>query len=222
MFFSVGEQRKMSPKDFYDDSWLRLCQRLNEMPFASQLMSLSRNFGSFAAIRAGLIVVKAPFIAVMAADLQEPPELIHGLIAQLQSGQIDIALGQRIGREDAWSTRILSNLFWDCFRKFIQPEIPKGGVDIFACTRSVSNHLTSLPENISSLIGLLFWIGYRRGFVPYERKVRQIGVSSWSLRKKVKYLNDSIFSFSDLPIQLLLRIGFAGLAISIILSIINI
>ena len=74
-------------------------------------------------------------IAVMAADLQEPPELITSFFDLLSTGKADVVFGQRMGRDDPPLRRLGSNLFWSGYRRFVLPEMPKGGVDIFACNR---------------------------------------------------------------------------------------
>ena len=104
------------------------------------------------------------------------------------------------------------------YRRFVIPEIPKGGADVFGCTRAVRDQVLRLKEGNSSLIGLLFWVGFRRCLVPYERLPRREGKSAWTLGKKLTYLNDSVFSFSDLPIRLLTRAGLFGLAVSLFFS----
>ncbi len=201
-----------------DASLLHLDRALREGPFRSQLLSLSRNFGSFSAICAGMEAAEGDIVAVMAADLQEPPELVVEFRDLLSTGEHDIAIGQRVTRDDPVSTRFAANLFWNLYRRFVQPDLPPGGVDVFACTRAVRDQLMRLGESNTSLVGLLFWVGYRRVFVPYERRAREAGVSAWTLGKKVRYLSDSIFSFSDLPIRLLLYVGILGLATSLLLT----
>jgi glycosyltransferase involved in cell wall biosynthesis len=201
-----------------DDSYLRLSASLPMAPFRSQLLLLSRNFGSFAAIRAGLAASQGEFFAVMAADLQEPPELIFQFAKLLREGKCDVAVGRRTGRADPLRSRMASALFWGFFRRCIQREIPTGGVDVFGCTRAVRDHLLRLSENNSSLVGLLFWVGFRRIEVPYMRQQRRAGRSGWTLRKKTRYLMDSIFSFSDLPIRGLLSLGLFGLCLSVLLA----
>jgi glycosyltransferase involved in cell wall biosynthesis len=198
-----------------DDSYQRLEAALEYRPFRAQLLSLSRNFGSFAAIRAGLAAGRGDRFAVLAADLQEPPELILEFDRQLQRGECDIALGLRTRREDPLLSRLSSSLFWNLYRR-IQPEIPKGGVDVFGCSRQVRDQILQLEENNSSLVGLLFWVGFRRAFVPYERRARTAGRSAWTLRKKVRYLSDSIFSFTDRPVRWLMTIGFLGIVASLL------
>lgn len=197
-----------------DDSYLRLATELPKSGLRAQLLLLSRNFGAFSAIRAGLAAGTGDQFAVMAADLQEPPELVSEFARRLASGECDVVAGQRTGRADPLLTRMFSAAFWKLYRAFIQPEIPAGGVDVFGCTRVVRDHLVALSEGNSSLVGLIFWVGFRRSFVPYARRERQAGRSAWTFRKKLRYLMDSVFSFTDLPIKLLLRLGALGLLLS--------
>ena len=200
-----------------DDSLLRLGRDLPEAGFNSQLLSLSRNFGAFSAIRSGLEAARGDVMVVMSADLQEPPGLVLELADKLRSGEWDVAVGQRVGRPDV---SFFFNLFWWMYRRFVIPEIPKGGADIFGCTRAVRDQVLQLKEANSSLIGLLFWVGFRRCLVPYERRARLEGQSAWTLGKKLTYLNDSVFSFSDLPIRVLTRTGLFGLAVSVVFAIV--
>ena len=199
-----------------DESLLLLARDLPKAGFDSRLLSLSRNFGAFSAIRSGLEAARGDVVVVMSADLQEPPELVLELVSKLRSGECDVAVGQRVGRADA---SFSSNLFWWMYRRFVIPEIPRGGADIFGCTRAVRDQILRLKEGNSSLIGLLFWVGFRRCLVPYERLPRPEGKSAWTLGKKLTYLNDSVFSFSDLPIRLLTRAGLLGLAVSVVFSV---
>ena len=184
-----------------------LRERLAYCRFASQLVLLSRNFGSFSAIRAGLQSGRGDCFAVMAADLQEPPELVIQMAAILRADEADVVLGVRNARNDPAASRMTSGLFWAMYRRYVIPEVPPGGVDIFGCNRVFRDELLSLAESHTSLIAQVFWLGYRRRFVEYERRAREHGTSAWTFRKKLGYMMDSVFAFTDLPIRLLLRAG---------------
>lgn len=203
-----------------DGSEAALQLHLAGSAFSSQLISLSRNFGSFAAIRAGLAVSRGSFLAVMAADLQEPPELIVEFFRHLSLGTCDVVVGQRLAREDGAVSSLSSSLFWSLYKWIINPEIPSGGVDVFGCNEAVRAQILSLRESNSSLVGLLFWVGFRRLAVPYERKKREIGRSAWSFSRKLRYLSDSVYGFTDLPIRMLSRIGVVGMTTAIVLAIV--
>jgi glycosyltransferase involved in cell wall biosynthesis len=201
-----------------DNSFLILRDRLPGVFARSQLICLSRNFGAFAAIRAGLEAAVGEYFAVLAADLQEPPKLVLQMFEALKNDECDVAIGERVKRNDPLLAKIASNVFWWAYRKIIFKEIPRGGVDIFGCNRKVRDELIALSERNSSLVGLLFWIGFRRKSLPYERLKREIGKSSWTFTKKWNYLLDSVYSFSDLPIVLLVRLGLVGVLFSIIFA----
>lgn len=203
-----------------DQSYARLQEALPVAPFTAKLIALSRNFGSFAAIREGLLHAQGEFAAVMAADLQEPPELVPRFFEVLAGGSADIVFGTRESRQDPWTTKLFATLFWSLYRRFVQPDMPVGGVDVFALNHKLLARLTSFNEANSSLLGLLFWMGGRRAFVPYVRQERQHGKSAWTFSKKFNYLLDSVFAFTDAPIRALLTLGGLGMAVSLLLGVV--
>lgn len=202
-----------------DDSHARLLATLPASGLRAQLISLSRNFGSFSAIREGLLHARGEFAAVMAADLQEPPELVLDFFTRLERGEGDIAFGLREARHDPPMSKMFSTMFWWVYRKFVQRDVPVGGVDVFAINRSFLERVTGFSEANSSLLGLLFWMGGRRVFVPYTRRERRHGKSAWTFRKKFTYLLDSVFAFTDAPIRLLLASGILGMGLALTLGI---
>ena len=193
-----------------DGSYDALARELPRWPVRSQLLELSRNFGSFAAIAAGLRAAGGDFMAVLAADLQEPPDLILEFHRMLTAGEADVTLGHRVGRADPLLSRWASESFWRLYRRFVIPDMPKGGIDVFGCTRQVRDQLNELKEINTNLVALLLWLGFRRAFVPYERRPRLEGRSAWTLGRKVRYALDSIFNFTDLPVRALLILGVLG------------
>lgn len=201
-----------------DKSYSLLEKALPSVPFASQLLLHSRNFGSFAAIRSGLQVARGKYFGVIAADLQEPPELLLQFLGKLNSNECDVVVGCRENREDPLMSRLASNIFWKLYKRFVIPEIPEKGVDVFGCNKAFRDHLLQLDEANSSLIGLIFWLGFRRHEVMYKRSLRKYGKSAWTLKKKINYFSDSIFSFTDMPIKLLTMFGFMGLICSLLLG----
>jgi hypothetical protein len=156
----------------------------------------------------------------MSADLQEPPDLIVSFFKELASGTVDVVVGSRMSRADPFLSKLGSALFWFLYRKLVQPELPPGGVDIFGCNLAFRDELLKLEESHSSLVGLLIWLGFRRKAIPYKRAPRLHGKSAWTLAKRLRYLADASFSFSDVPIKLLLLIGSAGLLLSVGLSVV--
>jgi len=203
-----------------DASLSILAERLPSWTIRTRLVELSRNFGSFSAIAAGLQRASGDYFAVLAADLQEPPELVSEFLSVLQSGEADVVFGYRAQRTDPWWSQFLSECFWSLYRRLVVKEMPKGGIDVFGCTRQVRDQLCDLKEVNTNLIALLFWLGFRRKFVPYQRRARLEGRSAWNLGRKFRYAFDSIFSFTDLPIRILLILGVIGTSGAVIGSVI--
>lgn len=200
-----------------DDSRRRLCPALETAALRSRVVDHSRNFGSFAAIRTGMRLARGRYIAVMAADLQEPPELITAFFERLETGEVDVVAGQRTSREDGGHG---AHLYWRLYRRFVLPDIPPGGVDVFACSEQVRDVICRLEDVHTSLVAQLFWVGFRRELVPYERRARERGKSGWTTRRKLRYLSDSVFAFTDLPVRILWLGGLLGLTIGVFLGLI--
>ncbi|WP_214412867.1 glycosyltransferase [Sphaerisporangium fuscum] len=218
---SIVAERHGMPTEFVfvvdaspDESFELLKAALPLAPFRSQLLLHARNFGSFAAIRTGLRAARGDYFGVIAADLQEPPELLLGFLHRLLDGDTDIAVGVREARDDPGMSRLSANLFWGFYRRFIVRDIPAGGVDVFGCNSRIRDELLKLEEANTSLVGLVYWLGFRRSEVRYERRARAYGKSTWTLGKKVDYLLDSVFAFTDLPIRILTLLGMLGFAVA--------
>ena len=205
-----------------DKSFELLKSHMAQMPLPVQLIAHSRNFGSFPAIRTGLAAAKGKYFGVMAADLQEPPELLIEFFNALAADECDVAIGTRSGRNDPLMSRLASGIFWTLYKKLVVKDMPAGGVDVFGCNDLFRQELLKLEESRSSLIALIFWLGFRRKLISYERILRQEGKSSWTLSKKIDYMMDSIFAFTDYPIRLLMKIGaigsFASIALSLVIA----
>lgn len=115
-----------------DRSYALLRDALPRMPFPAQLLVHSRNFGAFAAIRTGLAAARGEDVAVMAADLQDPIELIERFYDVLARDEADVIIGTRVARADPFLSRVASGVFWWLYRRLVLPQIPPGGVDVFA------------------------------------------------------------------------------------------
>jgi len=203
-----------------DKSFELLKSRLPEIEMPTQLIAHARNFGSFPAIRTGLAAATGQYFGVMAADLQEPPELLVEFFKTLSADECDVAIGTRSGRNDPFLSRVASGTFWSLYKKLVVKDMPAGGVDVFGCNDLFRQELLKLGESRSSLIALIFWLGFRRKLISYERVLRKEGRSAWTLSKKIDYMMDSIFAFTDYPIRLLMKIGAIGSCLSVMLAVV--
>lgn len=198
-----------------DDSRDRLHAALAERSLSARLVEHSRNFGSFAAIRTGMALARGERIAVMAADGQEPPSLVIEFLRRLEGGETDIVVGERASRDDRGDA--FSKLYWRLYRRFVLQEVPAAGADVFACTAAVRDVICSLEPTHTSLVAQLFWVGFRRQSVPYDR-LPSATPSGWTLRRKLRYLSDSVFAFTDLPVRILWLTGLLGLVIGALIG----
>jgi glycosyltransferase involved in cell wall biosynthesis len=201
-----------------DQSLALLKSRLDGLDFSSQLLAHSRNFGSFPAIRSGLEAARGEYFAVMAADLQEPPELVLSFYDSLSRDECDIAIGARGKRNDPLVSRLFSALFWGIYRRFVVKEMPPGGFDMFGCNQAFRAQLLRLEESRSSLLALIYWLGFRRKTFTYDRLERLEGKSAFTFGRKFNWMLDSVFAFTDLPIRLLVMIVAVGCLLSTVLG----
>jgi hypothetical protein len=104
------------------------------------------------------------------------------------------------------------------YRRFVRADVPPGGVDVFACNQAFRDSLLRLNESRTTLVGQVLWLGFRRDTVAYARQERRHGRSAWTFRRKLDYLLDSVYSFSDLPIRVLTALGLLGLTASAVFA----
>lgn len=169
-------------------------------------ISLSRNFGSHAAILCGLANCTGDCAAVKAADLQEPTGLILDMVESWKRGN-NVVLAVRADRQESKEQTMFANLYYWLTRKTALPDMPKGGFDVYLLDRKVINVLMQLDEKNSALTGQILWSGFKTDKVYYTRLQREIGTSRWTLKKKIKLVSDTLFSFSTLPITAVSMVG---------------
>ena len=197
------------------DNSYEVLQSIAEQDERVVLYRLSRNFGSDAAVLCGLSHSTGDCTVVKAADLQEPTEILWEMYEKWLAGD-EIVLAVRDGREESRSQEMFANLYYSLTRKVALPNMPKTGFDVFLLDRKVIEVIANMNEANSALSGLVLWSGFRTGTVRYIRRARKIGKSRWTLRKKIRLVTDTLFSFSTLPITIISSLG----AISVVGSIV--
>lgn len=197
------------------DASYKVMQELAEKDDRIKIYSLSRNFGSHAAILCGLSKCTGDCAIVKAADLQEPTELVLEMADRWQKG-FNVVLAVREGREESKQQTLFANLYYWMVRKMALPGMPQGGFDVYLIDRKVINVIMALEEKNSALTGQILWSGFRTDKVYYTRLAREIGTSRWTLRKKIRLVADTLFSFSTLPIKVVTFIGVISFCGSVI------
>jgi dolichol-phosphate mannosyltransferase len=180
-----------------------------------RVLKLSRNFGSNAALLAGLGSAAGGAMVAIAADLQDPPELIPEML-DLWKGGRKVVLAARRHRDDPVVTRVLAAGFYSLFRRFAIRSMPEKGFDFFLVDRHVRDLLVGIQENNAYLMGLILWLGFAPAVVHYDRARREprYGSSAWTFWRKLKHFVDSFVAFSYTPLRLASLTGFlvVGLA----------
>ena len=204
-----------------DESYT-IMKKLSANDSRLKIFNLTRNFGSHAAILCGLTKCTGDCAIVKAADLQEPTELVLDMLISWQKGN-NVVLAVREGREEGRGQTLFANLYYWLVRKTALPTMPKGGFDVYLLDRKVITVLTLLDEKNSALTGQILWSGFRTDQVYYTRLAREIGTSRWTLKKKIRLVTDTLFSFSTLPVKAVTLVGtlsFIGALIWAVLEVI--
>lgn len=188
-----------------DDS-LKVMRELATKDSHIHNISLSRNFGSHAALLCGLSECTGDCVCIKAADLQEPSSLILQYIEKWEEGY-NVVIATRESREEARGQVTFANMYYWLTRKIALPNMPEKGFDNFAIDRKVVEVLKNLDEKNSAITGQILWSGFRTVEIPYTRKARKIGKSKWTLKKKIRLVSDTMFSFSLVPIKIITGFG---------------
>jgi len=178
-----------------------------------KIVVLSKNFGHQAAYTAGLTYAKGGYIAMIDADLQDPPELLTNMYEKLVRENLDVVYGKRTVRQERWLKRLSIRLFHKAFRHVIQVKDADNVGNFSLFTRRVLHALLALPEKNRYLPGLRFFVGFKQDYIEYERPDRVGGPSKMSTFELIRLALDAFFSFSDLPIKICLYTGLAGILI---------
>ena len=171
-----------------------------------KVISLSRNFGHQSAITAGLDYVAGSIVAVIDADLQDPPEVILSMITKWREG-FDVVYGVRTKRKEEFFKRLSYKVFYRLYRLFSSLEMPLDSGDFALLDRRVVDLLNSLPEKNRFIRGLRTWSGFRQTGLVYEREARAGGDSKYNLKKLLKLAFDGIFNFSTRPLTIIFITG---------------
>jgi polyisoprenyl-phosphate glycosyltransferase len=170
------------------------------------VVTLTRNFGQQAAITAGLRHCLGDVVAVLDADLQDPPEVVLQMLEKWREGY-RVVFGIRRRREALWR-RLLYSAFYRVFSALSDTSIPVDSGDFCVIDRRAVDALNALPEKQRFVRALRAWYGDRQFGLVYQREARLAGRTKYSLRKYLTMAADSIFSFSARPLRLLTFAGF--------------
>jgi len=209
--------------DGSSDSTPELLDRLAAEDPRVRVVHLSRNFGHQAALTAGLEHAAGDVVAMIDADLQDPPELIPRMVEQWEQGS-DVVYAVRMQREGETAFKLATaSWFYKLFDKLAQVDLEPNSGDFRLLDRRALDALLSMTERSRFLRGMTVWVGFKQTAVPYERDARTAGETKYTLRKMLRFSLDAIASFSHLPLQLatyagLMSAGVAFVAIPVVVA----
>jgi polyisoprenyl-phosphate glycosyltransferase len=188
-------------------------------PDKVKVVKLAGNVGSYNAIVAGMKYATGDCNVIIAADLQDPPELMAKFYTYWEQG-IKFVVGNRSDRQESFLQKRFSNLYHGLMRKYALPNIPYGGFDYVLFDKKLREIAVDINEKNTNSIYLLAWMNFEMVCIPYVRRKREIGTSRWTLTKKIKLFIDSFVSFSFFPIRVIttmgLLLGLGGLLYALI------
>lgn len=191
-----------------DDSTSRLREVCAKWPFARAIV-LSRNFGQHIALSCGYQHAEGEYVGSINVDMQDPPAELPKLLEAVRSGDYDIVIGLRRRRRDDLFKRLTSQLFHYVLGKLTGYSFPLNMATVRIMNRQFTDAYNDLSEKSRFLPGLEGWLGFRRGYVEIEHADRQVGKSSYNFWKRFLMALDSIISFSDLPLRMVVMMGSA-------------
>lgn len=184
------------------DKTLELMRELSKYDDV-RYVSFSRNFGKEAAMYAGLEASTGDYVAIMDADLQDPPALLKEMYEILESGEYDSVATRRVTRKGEPVIRsFFARLYYKLINKISKTEIVDGARDFRLMTRQMVNSVLSLKEYNRFSKGIFSWVGYRTKWLEYENVERAAGETKWSFWKLFLYSLESIVAFSTVPLSI--------------------
>ncbi len=184
------------------DRTLELMRKLSENKDV-RYVSFSRNFGKEAAMYAGLEASTGDYVAIMDADLQDPPALLHEMYEILESGEYDSVATRRVSRKGEPVIRsFFARLYYKLINKISKTEIVDGARDYRLMTRQMVTSVLSLKEYNRFSKGIFSWVGYRTKWLEYENIERAAGETKWSFFKLFLYSLESVVAFSTVPLSI--------------------
>jgi len=197
------------------DNSQSLLEAMHQKNERIKIINFSRNFGHQIAVSAGLNYCSGDKIAILDADLQDPPEILPKFFKALENG-CDVVYAVRKQRKEIFLKKIAYHLFYRFLKLMVDIEIPLDAGDFCVMNKRVVKALNSLPERNRFVRGLRSWIGFKQIGLEYERSARYAGKSKYNLKKLFDLAFDGIFSFSYLPLKIMFSLGFTSLFISVI------
>jgi glycosyltransferase involved in cell wall biosynthesis len=189
------------------DGTLRILRRLCALDARVGFIRLSRNFGKEQAMSAGLKQARGAAIILIDADLQDPPELIAGMLAAWQAGADVVDMRRRSRHGESWLKRTTAHLFYRAINRLSEVPIPEDTGDFRLLSRRAVDVLNQMPERNRFMKGLFAWVGFEHATIFYDREPRAAGNSKWHYWKLWNFALEGITGFSVAPLKVASYVG---------------
>ena len=190
------------------DDTLAIARRLHRGDSRVRYISFSRNFGKEAGILAGLKASKGDYVALMDADLQDPPALLPQMLDCVKSGEYDCAATRRTTRQGEPPIRsFFARMFYKLINKISDADIVDGARDYRLMCRRMVDAILSMPEYNRFSKGIFGWVGFKTKWLEYVNVERVAGETKWSFWKLFLYSLEGIIGFSTAPLALASLLG---------------
>lgn len=197
------------------DNTLQIMRKLSKQREYVRYLSFSRNFGKEAAMYAGFCNAEGDYIAIMDADLQDPPSLLPEMVKILETGEYDSVATRRVSRKGEPPIRsFFAKKFYKIINHISDADVVDGARDYRLMKREMVDAIVAMSERNRFSKGIFGWIGYRTYWYPYENVERAAGETKWSFWKLFKYSLDGIIGFSQVPLGIASWMGVVCTGIS--------
>lgn len=190
------------------DNTLGVAKELADSDDKVKYISFSRNFGKEAAMYAGLKNSSGDYVAIMDADMQDPPSLLCEMVKIIETGEYDCVATRRVSRKGEPKIRsAFARLFYKIINKFSEVDIVDGARDFRLMKREMVNAIVAMTEYNRFSKGIFGWVGYKTHWLEFENQERIAGETSWSFWGLFKYALDGLINFSDMPLTFVSILG---------------
>ncbi len=203
-----------------DNTWQEIEKQCSLNHYVKGI-NLSRNFGQHYAITAGLTYAKGDWVVVMDCDLQDRPEEIPNLYLKVQEGY-DSVLAQRVNREHGWLKKFSSKLFYALFAYLTETKQDASVANFGIYSKDVIKSVLDMGDKMRYFPTQVQWVGFKKYYLPIQHDARAQGKSTYNFSKLFRLAFDTIISFSDKPMRLMVRSGLWITAMSFVVALVYI
>ncbi|UXY15707.1 glycosyltransferase family 2 protein [Chitiniphilus purpureus] len=181
-----------------------------------RVIGFARNFGHQIAVTAGIDAARGDAVVLIDADLQDPPEVVHQMVAKWREGY-DVVYGTRTERPGESAFKLATARgFYRLLNRLSDVPIPLDTGDFRLMSRHVVDTLRAMPERDRFVRGMVSWVGFKQTALPYKRAERFAGESKYPLRKMLRFATDGILSFSTKPLQMSIGLGLSAASLALL------